>query len=262
MRNAAYSAIVLAALLAVARCNMDVFYVDEQGTPTNIVVRGEVYPRFKPLSGKGSCPRFPTAVFEGKDTAKLIVVTSSNGSITVTERKEGTDEAKKLSVFKAVEHTPNEIIIASGCNEDISWTAMPLLIHFDSDSTQERTEYKIRFNFNCEAYKGTFSFSFIVVLAIALVVSLASVIKWRPIGAIGDSFVREDTYISLGKVILWVMVFSIIMVLINMLLFYMDITLRLVYTLIGMISTQLTIEDMLAIWKPNSFRRQILKSSQ
>lgn len=251
--------ILISSILGIVKSNMDLFYVDDNNVTTSIVIGGQVYRSFMPYSEKGSCPRNPTPVFEGKESVELLVVTERNGSVVVFEV--GENNAKtEIGSISVEAHFPNKLRIMSGCVSTTGWKQKVILVRFDSEGKLERNEYQFQFNFNCEAYNGRFSMSFVAVLLIALVVSMAGIIKRRPVGAIGDSFVREDTAISLGTAILWVMVFSLLMLLVNAWLSFMDISLRITYTLIGLVAVQLSLEDLMAIWRPELFSNTVAGS--
>lgn len=256
---------LLAVLSAGVAASVDMFYLN--GTSyARVIYQGELMPVFQPDEYKTFCPKDPIEVFEGGPNATFVLVASIPGAATL--RDLGRQEA--ATRLQLLPHEPATVQVNGSCG-DRGWGKVRLAVQFEPTSlgldaalgmSGQPVEYTVHYNFNCRAHHGRFDFGLLLLTAAALLITCFTAFKRRPSGAIGKSLVDEYTSLNLVAVTVWFLLFSLAMVLVSYFQLYMDLALRLFYTLLGVFTTHVVFEDLVSLVRRDFLGTKIYKRSQ
>ena len=232
---------VLAAAGASASAGVDVFYVN--GTSfARAVYQGEVAAVFQRDEYKTFCPKDPIEVVEGGPDATFVLVADVRGKATLRDLGRPGPGAQ----LQLLPHAPATVQVNGSCGEH-GWGKVRLAVTFEPEAPAGASEYLLRYNFNCRAHRGRFDFGLLLLTGTALLITYFTAFKRRPSGAIGKSLVDEYTSLNLWSVTVWILLFSLAMVLVSYFQPYMDLALRLFYTLLGVFTTHVVFEDLVSL---------------
>ena len=258
----------LSLVLIPIQCNIDIFHLYEKNV-TDVVFQGEIDPRFRVEEFHQYCPRNPIFVFENQKDIEFMIAPFENGTVVVTDILNGGESIS----YRVVEHSPKNITINGQCNiqdngKNEGWGKKTIRFTFtpdvrDPNSGDElvgkKGEYLVRYNINCKPQNRYFDYGLVLLVVAAILITCFASIMKKPSGAISKSLITEDTSLNLKTVTIWFIVFSFVMVLVSYFELYMDLSLRLFYTLLGLFTTHVVFEDIFYLISKTFLNQKVYK---
>lgn len=245
-------------LIGTSQSNLDIFFVNGE-TIQDLVYKGVVDPRFKREELKSACPANPTYVVDfrmNSTNPELYVVTQEVGTVTIKDLQ----STAPTQSFSAEPHIQHKLPLNYSCSPQQSWKPQQFSVDYSaaSDPSKHRS-YTLRFHVNCEQRHNRFDIGLGFVSLAAVSLAVFGACKDRPTGAVASSFVRETTVVNLSKAVVWVVGLSVVMMLVAYFGVYMDLTLAVFYGLVGLVTLQLVLEDLLFWALPNKLNGLVYK---
>ena len=253
-----YTCLLLACtILNQASCNLDIFFVQNNKTQ-DLVYKGTVDPRFKRQELKSTCPANPTYVVDfppNSTHAEMYIVTQEKAQVTIKD----TLATGEVLTISASPHQSYKVDLNYTCNQD-GWKKKQLFVDYKAEGNASLSkEYSLLFHVNCHNKLNHFDMGMGFICLAAILVAMFGAAKDRPTGALATSFIRDTTTVNLSKAIVWVIGLTIVMMLVSYFGIYMDITLAIFYGLVGLITMQLVMEDVLVVLLPNKLNGTVYK---